>query len=127
MKILIATTNPAKFAEITKFLSDLQVDFVSLKDVGITEEVVEDGKTYEENSQKKALFYSKLSGLPAISDDGGLEIESLGGEPGVKSSCKIYYCNNLSFTRWKILEPKIRAGFGNCQNPKGETCKRLSF
>ncbi len=84
-KVLIATTNPGKFREIKEYLSDLPIEFVSLKDVGIDKEVIEDGKTYEENAQKKALEYSKLSGLPAISDDGGLEIEALGGAPGVDS------------------------------------------
>lgn len=84
-KVLIATTNPGKFDEITKYLSDLPVEFVSLKDVGITEEVEEDGKTYEENSQKKALFYSKLSGLPSISDDGGIEIAAFNNEPGINT------------------------------------------
>lgn len=84
-KVLIATTNPAKIKEITEFLSDLPVTFVSLKDVGIVSEVEEDGKTYEENSQKKALHYSKRSNLPAISDDGGLEIAALNYEPGVNT------------------------------------------
>ncbi len=84
-KILIATTNSGKLAEISEYLSSLPVEFVSLKDVGITQEVIEDGITYEQNSQKKALVYSRLSGLPAISDDGGLEIAALNGEPGVNS------------------------------------------
>lgn len=84
-KILIATTNPGKFKEITEYLSDIPVEFVSLKDLGITHEVDEDGTTYEYNSQKKAKEYAALSGLPAISDDGGLEIDALGGEPGVHS------------------------------------------
>ena len=84
-KILIATTNSGKLSEIREYLADLPVEFVSLKDVGITQEVVEDGTTYEENSQKKALAYSQLADLPAIADDGGLEINALGGEPGVNS------------------------------------------
>lgn len=84
-KVLIATTNKGKLGEIKEYLSDLPVDFVSLSDVGITDEVIEDGTTYEENSQKKALFYSKRSGLPAISDDGGLEIAALNGAPGIDS------------------------------------------
>lgn len=84
-KILIATTNPGKVNELTTYLSDLPVQFVSLKEAGITDEVVEDGKTYEQNSQKKALFYAKASGLPALSDDGGLEIAALGNEPGVNT------------------------------------------
>jgi XTP/dITP diphosphohydrolase len=84
-KILIATTNPAKLDEIKKFLADLGVEFVSLKDVRITQEVVEDGTTYEENSQKKAIEYAKMSSLPTVSDDGGLEIAALDGAPGIQS------------------------------------------
>lgn len=82
-KILIATTNKGKLGEIKEYLSDIPVEFVSLKDVGITQDVEENGKTYEENSQKKAIEYARISGLPAISDDGGLEIEALGGAPGI--------------------------------------------
>lgn len=83
--LLIATNNPAKFHEISSLLSDLSLRLVSLKDLGITEEVVEDGRDYYENSRKKAVFYANLSGLPTIADDGGLEIVALGGAPGVKS------------------------------------------
>lgn len=84
-KLLIATRNPGKLLELKKFLSDLSLDLVSLSELNIKEEVEENGKTYKENSQKKALFYSKLSGLPTIADDGGIEIEALGGKPGIQS------------------------------------------
>ena len=84
-KLLIATTNPGKLREYKEFLADLSVQLVSLKDIGVMEDIEETGKTYKENSQKKALFYAKKSGLPAISDDGGLEIGALGGAPGLKS------------------------------------------
>lgn len=91
-KLLIATTNNGKLKELGEFLKDLPagrhglpVQLVSLKDVGITTDVKEDGTTYEENSRKKALFYAKKSKLPAIADDGGLEIDALGGAPGLKS------------------------------------------
>lgn len=84
-KLLIATTNKGKLLEIQEYLGELPLKFLSLKDVGITQEVAEDGKTYEENSQKKAVFYAKLSGLPAVSDDGGVEIDALGGAPGIDS------------------------------------------
>lgn len=57
---------------------------VSLSDMGIVDDVEEDGDTYEKNSQKKALFYARKSGIPAIADDGGLEIDALDGMPGVK-------------------------------------------
>ncbi len=83
--LLVATTNPGKLAELQEFLSDLPLILVSLKDVGITINVEETGKTFEENAILKAMYYAKLSGLPTIADDGGFEIDALNGEPGVKS------------------------------------------
>lgn len=84
-KLLIATTNFGKLSEIKKFLSGLNLEILSLKDVGITDDVEEDGTTYAENSAKKALFYAKKSGLPSIADDGGIEIAALNYAPGVRS------------------------------------------
>lgn len=84
-KLLIATTNPGKLAEIKRFLGDLPVELVGLKDVGITETVDETGKTFEENAILKAKYYCQKSGLPTLADDGGFEIDALGGQPGVKS------------------------------------------
>lgn len=84
-KLLIATTNPGKFAEIKSFLSDLSISLTGLKDVGIIEHPEEIGKTFEENAILKAKFYAAKSGLPVLADDGGFEIDALGGEPGVKS------------------------------------------
>jgi len=84
-KLLIATKNKGKIFEISKYLSDLPVKLVSLRDVGIDDDVEETGKTYEENSKLKALFYAKRSGMAAVSDDGGLEISALNGAPGVRS------------------------------------------
>jgi len=71
--------------ELRDFFSDLPLEFVSLSDIAITHDVEEDGATYEENSQKKALTYAKMAGIPALADDGGLEIAALNGEPGVRS------------------------------------------
>ncbi len=84
-KLLIATRNQGKLKEISDFLSDLCVKIVSLKDVGIEDDFKEMGKTYRQNSQNKAIFYAKKSGLPAISDDGGIEIDALDGAPGIHS------------------------------------------
>lgn len=84
-KLLIATTNKGKLHEIALFLKDLPITLVSLSDVGITNEPEETGKNYTENSQLKAVFYSKKSGLPALADDGGIEIMALDGAPGLKS------------------------------------------
>lgn len=84
-KLLIATTNPAKRAEIKRFLSDIPFELVNLTNLAITQDYEETGATFEENAIGKAQFYAKLSGLPTIADDGGLEIDVLGGKPGVYS------------------------------------------
>lgn len=85
MNLLIATTNPGKLHELQDFLSDTPLDLVSLSDVGISTSVEETGKTFEENAILKARYYAKETGLVTIADDGGFEIDALGGEPGVKS------------------------------------------
>ena len=84
-RLLIATNNPGKVKEYKELLKDLPLKLISLKDLGIKNKVNESGKTFEENAIKKAKFYSKLTGLTALADDGGLEIDYLKGEPGVKS------------------------------------------
>lgn len=84
-KLLVATTNPGKLGELKSFLSDIPLELVSLSDVGITEYPKETGATFKENAILKAEYYAKKSGLPTLADDGGIEIDSLGGEPGVKS------------------------------------------
>jgi XTP/dITP diphosphohydrolase len=84
-KLLIATKNQGKVGEFKEFLKELPFEIVSLKDLNITEDIEEDGKTYKENSQKKALFFAKLSNLPTIADDGGIEIVALQNQPGIKS------------------------------------------
>ncbi len=90
MKLLIATTNPGKLAEIKRFLSDVPVELVSLNDVGISDIVEETGKTFEENAILKTKHYAKESGLMTLADDGGFEIDALGGEPGIKSHRWVY-------------------------------------
>ncbi len=84
-KLLVATTNPGKLFEIKTFLSDLPIELASLTDLGISDDVEEDGTTYAQNSAKKALFYANKSGIPAVSDDGGIEIAALNNEPGIHS------------------------------------------
>lgn len=84
-KLLIATRNPAKFNDIKSALKDLPFEFLNLNSFGIKDNVSETGNTFEENAKKKALFYSKKSGLLTLADDGGIEIDVLNGEPGVKT------------------------------------------
>jgi len=85
-KLLIATGNKGKVKEIQALLDGLEVELVTPKDLGLEMEVVEDGTTYAENAGKKAHAYSQASGLIALADDSGLEVEALGGEPGLYSA-----------------------------------------
>ena len=84
-KLLIASNNQAKVEEYKRLLKDIPIELVTLSDIGIDTKVQEHGKTFEENAEKKARAYSKISGLPTLADDGGLEIDYLDGEPGVLS------------------------------------------
>jgi XTP/dITP diphosphohydrolase len=84
-RLLIATTNPAKLAEYRLLLRDIELDLVSLSDLGIVEAPEESGATFEENALIKAGFYFELARTATLADDGGLEIGALGGEPGVRS------------------------------------------
>ncbi len=85
-KLLIATRNAGKLRELSELLGDLPHELVSLDDVGILREVEETGRTFEENAALKAEAYCKLSGLLTLADDSGLEVDALGGEPGVRSA-----------------------------------------
>ncbi|MBI4138506.1 MAG: non-canonical purine NTP pyrophosphatase [Candidatus Wildermuthbacteria bacterium] len=83
MKLLIATTNQGKMGEYQRLLRAAPFELVLLSDLGITEEPEETGATLEENAILKARFYAEKSGIPTLADDTGLEIDALGGEPGI--------------------------------------------
>jgi XTP/dITP diphosphohydrolase len=85
-KLLIASSNPAKIKEYKRLLADSGLELVTPTDVGITETPKETGKDFEENAIIKAKFYAQKSGLPALADDGGLEVEALQGDPGLHTS-----------------------------------------
>ena len=80
-KILVATTNPGKIAELRAML-DAEVDWVGLADFPQVPEVEEDGKTFAENARKKATVYARATGIWTLSDDSGLVIDALGDNPG---------------------------------------------
>ena len=84
-KILIATTNPGKIAELRAML-DANVEWLGLNDFEDISEIEEDGQTFAENARKKAIGYAKATGLWTIADDSGLIVDALGGQPGVKSA-----------------------------------------
>ncbi len=84
--LVIATRNRGKSAEIKRYLDRFPVKVRNLNEFGPLPEVVEDGRTFEENAYKKASFTAKMLGLPALADDSGLEVKALGGKPGVYSA-----------------------------------------
>ena len=85
-KLLIATNNKGKLKEIHAILKDLEFELHSPADLGLELEVVEDGQTYAENATKKALAFSRASGLISLADDSGLEVDALDGAPGLHSA-----------------------------------------
>lgn len=84
-RILIATTNPAKLAEYRLLLREFALEVVSLADAGLHEAPEETGATFADNARLKARFYFARAAMPTLADDGGLEVDALGGEPGVRS------------------------------------------
>lgn len=86
-RIVIATRNKGKVREMQNAFSDLPVELISLADIdGDIPEAVEDGVTFMENSLKKARHYQEMTGMACLADDSGLEVEALGGAPGVYSA-----------------------------------------
>jgi XTP/dITP diphosphohydrolase len=117
-QILLATNNSHKVEEIKTILSDVHIKVVSLKDIGIALEVIEDGKTLEENSRKKAREVFQQTQIPTLADDTGLEVFAMNGEPGVYSArysgINATYksnCDKLLFNLKNVPEEKRQAQF----------------
>lgn len=87
-KILLATKNKGKVAELTELVRLLNIQVVSLADMDVSKipHVVEDGRTFEENALKKAREYYNTFKMPTMADDSGLEVDALNGEPGIYSA-----------------------------------------
>ncbi len=116
-KILIATTNPGKFTELSLYLQDLPSKLLSLKDLNISQKASETGKTFEENAIIKAKFYCNLCKLPTLADDGGLEIDILNGEPGISSHRWVH--KNKEATDQEILNYTLEKMQGIPQGKRG--------
>jgi XTP/dITP diphosphohydrolase len=86
IRLLVATTNAGKFAEVEAYLRQLPVEIVPLQSLATYAEVVEDGATFEENAEKKARRLAETSGLLTLADDSGLEVDALEGAPGIYSA-----------------------------------------
>lgn len=85
MKIVFATNNAHKLAEVRAVLGSA-FDIVTLREVGITEDIPETGATLDENASQKAHYVYERTGLDCFADDTGLEVEALDGAPGVHSA-----------------------------------------
>lgn len=86
MKVIIATKNEGKVREFKAILAPYGFEPISMTQAGIEADIVEDGETFEENAHIKAKAIRALTDLPVIADDSGLEVEFLGGEPGIYSA-----------------------------------------
>ena len=86
MKIVLATHNLDKYDEIEAIMNDMSIQLFSLNEFPEIEEIIEDGETLEENALIKAKTVHNITHLPAIADDTGLEVDSLGGKPGIYSA-----------------------------------------
>ncbi len=85
-KLVVATKNKGKIIEIKKVLENIPFEVISMGDMGITVDVVEDGKTFEENSLKKAVEICNICNTIVIADDSGIEVDYLDGAPGIYSA-----------------------------------------
>ncbi|WP_319558331.1 RdgB/HAM1 family non-canonical purine NTP pyrophosphatase [Thiomicrorhabdus sp.] len=108
--IVLATGNPDKIAEIAPLLHQAGVEAKPQSDF-FTSEVVEDGLSFVENALKKARFASQKTGLPALADDSGIEVEALGGKPGIYSAR--YAAGENGKTTDKQNLEKLLADLGN--------------
>ena len=85
MKIVFATNNTHKLSEVSAVLGE-SYEIVTLREVGITEDIPETGETLDENASIKARYVYERTGLDCFADDTGLEVEALDGAPGVRSA-----------------------------------------
>jgi XTP/dITP diphosphohydrolase len=85
-QLVIATRNAGKMREFRSLLQPLEAEVISLADLDISTEFEESGATFAENARLKAIECSRLTRLPVMADDSGLEVGSLGGRPGIHSA-----------------------------------------
>lgn len=85
-RLIFATGNQDKMKEIRMILADSGYEILSMKEAGIEADIVEDGKTFEENAVIKAKAISKLAGCLVLADDSGLEVDAMNGAPGIYSA-----------------------------------------
>jgi XTP/dITP diphosphohydrolase len=109
-QLVIATRNAGKLREFRDLLRPLESAVLSLASLSIDADVEESGSTFAENARLKALEYSRLTALPVLADDSGLEVDALGGRPGIYSARYAGYGASDSDRIRKLLEELERSG-----------------
>ena len=85
-QLLIATNNKGKIKELQDLLKDTGIELITPAQINLDLDVIEDGNTYAENAAKKGVAFAQSSGLVSLADDSGLEVDALGGAPGLYSA-----------------------------------------
>ena len=107
VKLLIATHNPGKIEEYEELLAGLALELTYPAQEGLDIEVAETGASFAENARLKAAAYARASGLVALADDSGLEVDALGGEPGIHSA-RYAGTGASDKERYRLLLEKLR-------------------
>ena len=102
-ELVVATNNAHKVKEYQEMFLGYDIKFYSMKDLGIVCNPIEDGSTYEENSLIKASALAKLTKLPVIADDSGLNVNALNGFPGLYSSRFADECGGNKFANIELI------------------------
>jgi len=107
--LLLATNNKGKIAEMKALLDKSGLILLTPAELGLVLDVLEDGETYAENASKKAVAFSQASGMIALADDSGLEVDALEGQPGLHSHRFSSVPNATDADRRKYLLTKLQA------------------
>lgn len=120
MKIVFASRNEGKVKEIKNMLDGMDIDLVSLNNYKSIPEIVEDGDSFLQNALKKAIIVSEITGETVLADDSGLQVDVLGGEPGIHSAryageqATDNENNNKLLAKLKDIPPQKRDAYFCC-------------
>jgi XTP/dITP diphosphohydrolase len=109
LKLLIATYNPGKLREIKSLLEEADLELISPEQIGLKLSIAEIGSSYAENAAIKANAFATASGLLTLADDSGLEVEALGGEPGLHSARFVSKPGATDADRRRLLLERLNA------------------
>lgn len=108
-KIIFATGNEGKMREIREILKDLGMEILSMKQAGVSMDIAEDGKTFGENAEIKAMAVWKKTGGIVLADDSGLVVDCLNGEPGIYSARYMGEDTSYEIKNQNIIERAAKA------------------